>query len=116
MASYPARRVSFTPYTAMPVNLDTGTAVDLRLATAVEVFFSISAGSGDVYLLKWVEEANAGGGRWYRCQNPMPVDFASHGDWHVRWVVDKDRPAYYQLLVPGGVTVTEAFMQGIRVG
>jgi hypothetical protein len=116
MASYPAERIAFTPYTSVPATLDTSTAVSLFLLSAVEVFFYISAGAGDVYLLKWVKEANTGNGRWYRYQNPISVDFASHPDWHGRWVADKDTPSYYQLLLPAGVTVTEAFMQGIRVG
>ena len=116
MASYPAERIAFTPYTSVPATLDTSTAVYLALMSAVEVFFSISVGTGDVYLLKWIKEANAGNGRWYRYRNPVTVDFASHPDWHGTWVTDLNAPGYYQLLLPAGVTATEAFMQGIRLG
>lgn len=113
MASYPAERIAFTPYTSVPATLDTSTAVSLFLMAKIEVFFYISAGAGDVYLLKWIKEANGGNGRWYRHRNPLTVDFASHPDWHAAWVADLNAPGYYQLLLPAGVTATEAFMQGI---
>lgn len=116
MASYLAQRIPFTPHTSIPGILDEGTAIEIPICEAIEVFFYLSAGTGDVHLLKFIKEANAGAGRWYRHQNPITVNFATKPDWHGRWIVDKDTPAYYQLLLPAGVTATEAFIQGIRIG
>lgn len=120
MAAYPATRLLFAPYTSIPTSLDTATAVYLTLGEALEIFAKASAGAGTLTLLKWIPEANAGAGRWYPYQNPVPIDAAvNNGQTHARWIIDLDYPAYWQLLATASGMVTpvisEAFMQGIRV-
>ncbi len=108
------QRISFTPVTTIAAPKTTG--VDLGLGTVVELTMTVSVGSGDVYLLWWHPESNAGLGSFYPNQNPGKCDAAVlSGKTHIRWIVDKDAYRLYQILVPVGVTVTEAFVQGIEV-
>lgn len=108
------QRIPFVPVTTLAAPKTTG--VDLGLGTVVELTMTVSAGSGDVYLLWWHADSNAGLGSFYPNQNPGKCDAAVlSGKTHIRWVVDKDSFRLFQILVPIGVTVTEAFIQGIQV-
>lgn len=108
------QRIPFVPVTTLAAPKTAG--VDIGFGKAIELTMTVSAGSGDVYLLWWHQESNAGLGSFYPNQNPGTCNFAVlSGKTHIRWVVDKDAFRLYQVLVPGGVTVTEAFLQGIEV-
>lgn len=107
-------RIAFTPVTSIAAAKTT--AIDIPLGNIIEVTFTASVGSGDVYLLFWHPESNANAGSFYPNQNPGKCDAAVlSGKTHIRWIVDKDSYRLFQLLVPSGVTITEAFMQGIQV-
>lgn len=108
------QRIAFTPVTSIAAAKTTG--IDIPLGNVVEVTFTASAGAGDVYLLFWHPESNAGLGSFYPNQNPGKCDAAVlSGKTHIRWIVDKDAYRLFQVLVPAGVTVTEAFVQGVQV-
>ena len=108
-------RFAFTPVTSIPVALGTN-YVFLRLGTTVELYLKTTGTAGNVTMLVWIPEASAGSGAWYPYQNPLPVDpSVNGGKAHGRWVVDKDAYRYWQLLLPAGMTATEAFVQGIEV-
>lgn len=121
MATQFVPRLRFTPYTSIPATLDPATAIEVRIADIIEIFTRVTAAGatqGQISLLIWVPEAGAmGAGEWHTYRNSQDYDTSvRQGKIHATWNVDKDTPAYYQLLVEGAVTVPYATIQGIRHG
>ncbi len=119
MATDSVGRIRITPYSSIPSSLNETTAVFIQNMKNVEVFMRITADTpmtGFVYLLKWVPESTTGvSGGWYPYRNPVALDTSiNNGKLHAAWNQDIDTPAWFQLLVPAGVTVAEALIQGIR--
>lgn len=118
MATDSVQRKSFVPYASIPGSLNQNTAVFIQTMKNVEIFVRVSNDTpitGLMYLLKWIPESNTGAGGWYPYRNPVAFDSAvTSGKIHAAWNEDIDSPAWFQLLVPAGAVVLEAFMQGIR--
>lgn len=105
---------SFTPVTSLPPNLDEQNAVQIGCGNAVVVVGTLTAGAGTARLLRFLPQGNGGKGQWYRASDPLGVDFSKEGgQFYGCFLLDAEGTAYYQLLLPSGSVVQEAFMQGI---
>ncbi len=106
---------SFVPYTSIPASLDQSTAVKISGARGqvVWVGLKVTAGTGDCTLIYWDTEM----GEWMPYDRKMTVDIAVDGGKRIgRWLKDAELGQWFQLVVPGGITVEKARMRGITIG
>ena len=108
-------RIPFTPYTSIPGSLNKDTAIEVNLVNFVEMYIEVLAGgTGELYLLQWIPEANAGVGRWWVYRNPLTINSAkNNGLTQVAWEQTRDSFGYYQLLVPAPFVAGECLVQGV---
>lgn len=111
------KRVNLPIVTAIPANGTLGSYAEVRVATRVDIEIECSAGSGDVNLLRWSADSHGGIGAWYPFANPqakMTVNSALlSGRAQFRFDVGKDQFSRFCLLVPGGITISEATIYGV---
>lgn len=105
---------SFTPVTSLPAKLDEQNAVQIGCGNAIVVHGTLTAGMGTARLLRFVPQAKGGAGQWYRVGDALSVDATKEdGQFYGCFRLDAEGTAYYQLLLPSGSMVQEAFMQGV---
>ena len=84
---------------------------------ALEVFGLVTAGAGTGQLIKWQGDANSGHGRWYPYGTTFVVDVGVNGGlFQARFDLHINHRDIYHLLLNGGpFTVTEAFINPLRL-